>query len=606
MRQLLLSILSFLIIILSAYAESIPYENLVGVWASSQNRVNHDLTQAQVSELCGMGVLILHPDRNIGIHIRPKLDGKLLGSMDVLSKQPCTYVDNQLTCQVEASASGKSLGGGPFFVRFEKVRENVYDMTSLKPDGQTVDKVETAYRCPLTIPEALAWVEENSELGELGEKLGEALDLFEDTDLPISQKAEALQQKAKSGDARAQAGLGTLHLMAAVSATGVEHDPDLGLELLNQAAEKQVASAYVMLGSANMIPGLAKAKQDFAAAYGWYEKAAQAGRADALNVTGMMRLFGLGTEQNGPQAVKRLTRAAELGNHSSHFNLGIIRVFFPEDLKQRWQVSLKQDPLIGMMHLNLATEQKHEPAQMVLQFLNQKRHPDLASTASEKAKQWKKQHLRKTEFNPDYPDSSVLMDFKIEGGQIKFGDANINAKLEWSLGAGTKLVNRKKTQSTGNKQLLLNKWRSFDDCNSSIFLLDGDGNEFNLMHKDAIQEHGYKISQDQKFINDKWLLFLYAKSEVSENSIKGKYYDMLENSYSYFDSSYRFETKNNKTALVLVIKEYYLFDENGKKIKQDVSGWDQFVIIDCNISNIRGDKEFSAQFEHIRKLYYKK
>jgi hypothetical protein len=198
------------------------------------------------------------------------------------------------------------------------------------------------------------------------------------------------------------------------------------------------------------------------------------------------------------------------------------------------------------------------------------------------------------------------MDFKIEGGQIKFGDANINAKLEWSLGAGTKLVNRKKTQSTGNKQLLLNKWRSFDDCNSSIFLLDGDGNEFNLMHKDAIQEHGYKISQDQKFINDKWLLFLYAKSEVSENSIKGKYYDMLENSYSYFDSSYRFETKNNKTALVLVIKEYYLFDENGKKIKQDVSGWDQFVIIDCNISNIRGDKEFSAQFEHIRKLYYKK
>jgi len=25
------------------------------------------------------------------------------------------------------------------------------------------------------------------------------------------------------------------------------------------------------------------------------------------------------------------------------------------------------------------------------------------------------------------------MDFKIEGGQIKFGDANINARLEWSL-----------------------------------------------------------------------------------------------------------------------------------------------------------------------------
>ncbi len=31
---------------------------------------------------------------------------------------------------------------------------------------------------------------------------------------------------------------------------GVKHDPERGITLLNQAAEKKVASAYVMLGSA--------------------------------------------------------------------------------------------------------------------------------------------------------------------------------------------------------------------------------------------------------------------------------------------------------------------------------------------------------------------
>ena len=141
----------------------------------------------------------------------------------------------------------------------------------------------------------------------------------------------------------------------------------------------------------------------------------------------------MGTKQDGPQAVEWMTRAAEQGNPSAHFNLGIIRVFFPEDLKQQRQVSLEQDPVIGMMHLNLAAEQGHEPSQMVLPFLNKKRYPKLANHARAKAKLRKKKHPRKLAQNRDYPDSTIEMHFKLEGGQIKFGDANINAKLEWSL-----------------------------------------------------------------------------------------------------------------------------------------------------------------------------
>ena len=373
-------------------AETIPYEKLVGVWTVSQNGTNHNLTKAQISEMCGMGLLIHHPDQKTSIYIRIKQDGKLLTSMDVQSKNPCTYDDNQLSCEMEYTAFGKSLGMQPGISHFQKVRDGVYDLTALKPDGKTVDKVQTMYPCSMTIPEAQAWVEANSGPGEIGEKLGETINILEQFTPQIEggkkKKIELLKKQAKSGDGRAQAGLGTLHLMAAVTNIGVEHDPERGITLLNQAAEKKVASAYVMLGSAYMIPGLAFPKQDFETAYSWYEKAAQTGRGDALNTAGMMLLFGLGTKQDGLQAVEWITRASEQGNPSAHFNLGIIRVFFPKELKQRWKVSLEQDSMTGMMHINLAAEQGHEPSKMMLQFLNQKRHPKLAYPAQAKAKLW--------------------------------------------------------------------------------------------------------------------------------------------------------------------------------------------------------------------------
>ena len=468
-------------------------------------------------------------------------------------------------------------------------------MTSFKPDGKTVDKVQTMYPCSMTIPEALAWVEANSGPGEFDEKLGETINTLEQS----APQIELLEKQAKSGDGRAQAGLGTLHLMAAVSEVGVKHDPERGLALLNQAAEKKVASAYVMLGSAYMIPGLAFPKQNFTEAYGWYEKAAQTGRGDALNTAGMMKLFGLGTKQDGPQAVEWITRASEQGNPSAHFNLGIIRVFFPEELKQRWKVSLEQDPVTGMMHINLAAEQGHEPSQMMLQFLNQKRHPKLAYPAQAKAKLWKKKHPRKLAGYRDYPDSTIEMDFKIEGGQIKFMDANINTKLVWSLGAGGAVVNQDNVQKNGNKQFLLNKWWGFDNC-AYLYLWDEEGNEYGLYNKKIIK------NPMQRYINDEWWIATYGKPDIGKNKFKGEYHEIEENIFSYIDANYKFKTRNNKTVLVLEYLEYSKIDKHGNKIKEDVSEWGEIEYFECKINNIRETKEFSDQLEHIKKMFNKK
>lgn len=420
MPRLLLTLSALTLMSSPLAAEPIPYKGLVGVWASSQGGVNHDLTQSQVAELCGRGFLILHPDRNVSIHIRLKQDGKLLMSMDVLSKAPCAYADNQLTCQVEASAGGTPMGGGPFFVRFEKVRDDVYDTTSLKPDGQTVDKVETAYRCPLTISEALAWAEANSEPGEIGEKMGEMFP---------SDKVEWLKKKAESGDARAQAGVGALYLMAAIMDTGVEHDPERGLALLEQAAAQGEVDAHVMLGNANALSFLAKQPEDYATAQAWYAKAAQAGHPGAQNAVGFLLLFGL-PEQNAVQAKALMTRAAEQGHSSAHFNLGVIEVFFPDDFRKQLGLPLEKDVFSGLMHLKLAEEQGLKEAVTIWQALKPQLNPDLTHLVDGKVEEWKRLHPIAATGSYVYPSSDVRMRFKVtESGELQFTELNIAAGI---------------------------------------------------------------------------------------------------------------------------------------------------------------------------------
>ncbi|MDP6712912.1 MAG: hypothetical protein QGG38_09615, partial [Nitrospinaceae bacterium] len=128
----LVLIVTFLFVSRVVPAETIPFKDLVGVWTMSQGGPNHDLTHGQVEDLCGMAVLLFHPDRNLGIHMRWQQDDKLMMSMDVQSNTPCTYADNQLSCEMEFTALGKSLGVEPGITHFQKVRDGVYDATTFK------------------------------------------------------------------------------------------------------------------------------------------------------------------------------------------------------------------------------------------------------------------------------------------------------------------------------------------------------------------------------------------------------------------------------------------------------------------------------------------
>jgi len=49
-----------------------------------------------------------------------------------------------------------------------------------------------------------------------------------------------------------------------------------------------------------------------------------------------------------------MTRAAEQGHASAHFNLSVIQIFFPDDLRKQVGLSSKKDVIVGLMHLKLA------------------------------------------------------------------------------------------------------------------------------------------------------------------------------------------------------------------------------------------------------------
>lgn len=60
MNKSLLPAFIFYFVSTCALAQPVPYSDLVGVWASSQDVVNHNLSDEQVAELCGQAFAIFH------------------------------------------------------------------------------------------------------------------------------------------------------------------------------------------------------------------------------------------------------------------------------------------------------------------------------------------------------------------------------------------------------------------------------------------------------------------------------------------------------------------------------------------------------------------
>ena len=160
------------------------------------------------------------------------------------------------------------------------------------------------------------------------------------------------------------------------------------------------------------------------------------------------------------------------------------------------------------------------------------------------------------------------------------------------------------------QQFLLDKWwgTGKGECDLKddyvmIFLWDNEGNEFWIVSNKFSEE---LTSKTKQLINSKWLIYGYGKPDIGENYISGEYYYLdINGKLEYYKTSYKFQNRKNKDELVMKTSERITTDESGKKIKEDVSGGEEYIAFDCEINNIRGTKEFSSQFASIKSKWNK-
>ena len=143
----------------SGPVDLITYEEVVGVWTLTQNGFDHNFTEDLVLELCKSIIAVHYPDLHVGAHIRLKFFDQE-GGGNVHTLEPCTFVDNVMSCRVESEESKE---GKRTLELYEKVRKNVYDISALKPDGITVSKQQTMYACPVKILDVPKWIENDME-----------------------------------------------------------------------------------------------------------------------------------------------------------------------------------------------------------------------------------------------------------------------------------------------------------------------------------------------------------------------------------------------------------------------------------------------------------
>ena len=155
----LILIIAFPLVIRPDHFESIPYKRVVGVWTFTQNGFDHNFTEDRILELCKNVISVNYPDLHVGTHIRLKFFDQEIGK-NVHTLEPCTFIDNVMSCRLQ---SEESKDGKRRLELYEKVREKVYDITSLKPDGKTVSKQQTMYACPMKILEVPKWIESEME-----------------------------------------------------------------------------------------------------------------------------------------------------------------------------------------------------------------------------------------------------------------------------------------------------------------------------------------------------------------------------------------------------------------------------------------------------------
>lgn len=141
--------------------------------------------------------------------------------------------------------------------------------------------------------------------------------------LGVDQDAEKAlewyQKAAMLGDVRSMHNLALMY----EDGTACTADPGFSVELLKYAAQMDHVPAILALGLGHLY-GYYQLPVDPAAAFTWYQKAADLGNAEGMCRLAALYAAGSGVEQDRAKAAQLYQQSADLGDAEAQFQLGIL------------------------------------------------------------------------------------------------------------------------------------------------------------------------------------------------------------------------------------------------------------------------------------------
>ncbi len=197
----------------------------------------------------------------------------------------------------------------------------------------------------------------------------------------FSKAAEFYTKAAEQGNVNAEYNLGTLYL----NGRGVQRDPAAATKWFQKAAEQGDMNAAHCLGD------VLYDNKNFTEARNWYEKAANAGIADAEFGLGLMYDLGNGVPVDRAAALRWYGKAAEGGNASAVCNMGIL--YYNGE-------GVKVDRVLAHQYFLIAIQMGEPRARGLIHLTTEKLTKKQISQATAKADEWMQLHPLKAEPAP--------------------------------------------------------------------------------------------------------------------------------------------------------------------------------------------------------------
>lgn len=124
----------------NAHAELNP-SDLIGIWTTSDNGIQHDYNKAKIEQNCNEFVIIIHADLRVESIAFAK-DGKFV--LWSVSDEKCSFRESTLSCNMTTRSRKRIVSiSNPVSWKLEKVNQTTMDSWTL--NGRQIS--DTMFRC---------------------------------------------------------------------------------------------------------------------------------------------------------------------------------------------------------------------------------------------------------------------------------------------------------------------------------------------------------------------------------------------------------------------------------------------------------------------------